>query len=877
MLTVTTHMQVASYKRTSPCNAECTRFRLSILSTTLVVVPWANRPGALIASSTNFFKMATQIASENGHLKPLISTEMLQVVDYEEQFNKKLHDFLIEQHIAKLGFDYHVAAIMGAQSSGKSTLLNLLFGTKFRTMDEATGRYQVTQGVWLGRDADAGIIVMDLEGTDSRERGEDAATYERKSSLLALALAEVLIVNIWANDVGRYNAANMSLLKTVLELDLQLFFGGAAATPAESVSSERLNVGGKPRMHKTRLLFVLRDHASSPFETLCDTLRTDVDKIWNTISKPEAAMGTSITNYFDLDFFSFPHKVYEADMFYAKGKELRRRFHENEVFLEEYSRGVAADGFAAYAESVWETIRANRELDIPSQKEMLAHVRCEQIAREAISKVDAVLAPLQVKLLPVGGSPSELEAALFPKLLNACNDALETYESQAFRYSTAVAEMKGADLKSKIGGDCKALFDAQLLLASDLALKDFRTTVSGSQHQPSSSRERSWEKWGTVSKSAMDSALSTFDIACSTSFLSGNTELLSGSHPLSFMRSSADGARRRVTSALGTELERATKDVMAAARNRCIKTFRDAFKPPLNIVLDNASDDVWDRTTEVSSVAWDATVNEAQNVYGENGLGFSEERLEEAIEDDIKPVCYENALTDIKDAIGTPSNFLLRMTKRFNDSFRFDERGVPRHFGPNEDLEALLVASREKAEELIELLCEMKLTGPLTNIRSSARSIDAETAQPVILPAHSRDDLREQLKRQAGAVFMEAKRAQEAAKITTKIPPWVFILIVILGWNELLAVLRNPLLFLLTVVVVPLLYVGYTLDAPTVLGPAVRATINPLLDQAKAMINDATTPQPATIGAGPSSAATGVTTPSESNTDVSMNNSLHKD
>lgn len=36
-------------------------------------------------------------------------------------------------------------------------------------------------------------------------------------------MAEVLIVNMWINDIGRYNAANYALLKTVFELNLQLF------------------------------------------------------------------------------------------------------------------------------------------------------------------------------------------------------------------------------------------------------------------------------------------------------------------------------------------------------------------------------------------------------------------------------------------------------------------------------------------------------------------------------------------------------------------------------------------------------------------------------------------------------------------------------
>lgn len=83
------------------------------------------------------------------------------------------------------------------------------------------------------------VLVMDVEGTDGRERGEDQVIqpkllsrslldfvlqdFERKSALFSLASSEVLIVNIWEHQVGLYQGANMGLLKTVFEVNLGLF------------------------------------------------------------------------------------------------------------------------------------------------------------------------------------------------------------------------------------------------------------------------------------------------------------------------------------------------------------------------------------------------------------------------------------------------------------------------------------------------------------------------------------------------------------------------------------------------------------------------------------------------------------------------------
>jgi GTPase Era involved in 16S rRNA processing len=145
-------------------------------------------------------------------------------------FSTNLNDYLRTEHVAEAGFNYHLISVFGSQSTGKSTLLNNLFGTEFSVMSE-TERRQTTKGIWMSKNKrieSAGtkmadnILVMDVEGTDGRERGEDQ-DFERKSALFALATSEVLIVNIWEHQVGLYQGANMGLLKTVFEVNLQLF------------------------------------------------------------------------------------------------------------------------------------------------------------------------------------------------------------------------------------------------------------------------------------------------------------------------------------------------------------------------------------------------------------------------------------------------------------------------------------------------------------------------------------------------------------------------------------------------------------------------------------------------------------------------------
>lgn len=47
--------------------------------------------------------------------------------------------------------------------------------------------------------------------------------FERKASLFSLAIADVLIVNVWENNIGLYNASNLNLLRTVLDAFLDIY------------------------------------------------------------------------------------------------------------------------------------------------------------------------------------------------------------------------------------------------------------------------------------------------------------------------------------------------------------------------------------------------------------------------------------------------------------------------------------------------------------------------------------------------------------------------------------------------------------------------------------------------------------------------------
>jgi hypothetical protein len=61
-----------------------------------------------------------------------------------------------------------------------------------------------------------------------------------------------------------------------------------------------------------------------------------------------------------------------------------RRFsdpnHPDFVFKPEYHKRIPADGYHIYASSIWDKVLTNKDLDLPTQQELLAQYRCDEIA-----------------------------------------------------------------------------------------------------------------------------------------------------------------------------------------------------------------------------------------------------------------------------------------------------------------------------------------------------------------------------------------------------------------------------------------------------------------------------------------------------------------
>ncbi|CAA3010879.1 Protein ROOT HAIR DEFECTIVE 3 [Olea europaea subsp. europaea] len=339
-----------------------------------------------------------------------------------------MDNFMKEVKLAECGLSYAIVSIMGPQSSGKSTLLNHLFGTNFKEMDAFKGRSQTTKGIWMA--CCVGIepctLVMDLEGTDGRERGEDDTAFEKQSSLFSLAVSDIVLINMWCHDIGREQAANKPLLKTVFQIMMRLF---------------------SPR--KTTLMFVICDKTRTPLENLDPVLREDIQKIWDGIPKPQAHKKTPLSEFFNVEVVALSSFEEKEEQFKGQVESLRQRFFHSIApggLAGDRRAVVPASGFSFSAQQIWKIIKENKDLDLPAHKVMVATVRCEETSNEKFSSFTANEEWRQleetVQLQPVPGFGRKLSS-----ILDAC---LSEYDAEATYFDEGVRSLKRSQLEEKL-------------------------------------------------------------------------------------------------------------------------------------------------------------------------------------------------------------------------------------------------------------------------------------------------------------------------------------------------------------------------------------------------------------------------------------------
>ncbi|KAJ7141334.1 RHD3/Sey1 [Mycena epipterygia] len=696
-------------------------------------------------------------ALANGHATA--ASERLQIINDEKKFTPDLGAQIERWGLHDAGFGYNIVAVFGSQSTGKSTLLNRLFGTTFDVMDE-TRRQQTTKGIWMCRGKEMNVMVMDVEGTDGRERGEDQ-DFERKSALFSLASSEVLIINLWEHQVGLYQGANMGLLKTVFEVNLGLF--GKNATNG-----------------RTLLLFVIRDHiGQTPLANLQATLTADLNRIWESLSKPTELQDRQLSDYFDLAFTALPHKVLAADKFEAEVLNLRTRFVDKEksdfLFKPAYHKRIPADGVAFYMEGIWEQVQTNKDLDLPTQQELLAQFRCDEISTVALAEFNE-----QAKSQRRPVEAGRVVDGLGDMMRNWRTDALTRYDRDASRYHQGVYGRKRVDLIAALDATLSPLFLGQLKNLHKTCLVAFKKEMLDGLHGEG-------YNFADVVSEARQRCLGRFETGAKEAVVEG-TDWTWEDEMISLKEE------------VGSVADQCRKDETKKMVNLIERTFKKQISEPVDLSLNKASPDMWDDILRT----FKQTLDKAELSYLVKATSFNCTEEENATSlAALRRRAWQALRAKIDEQTAEPV-ILGKLRGHFEERFRYDETGVPRVWKPEDDIDGAFKKAKDETLDLIPLYSKIQPTDSSLEYTLPADSIalpsdslsgeDFDFASTLIVFTETKGlELTQKFRREADAYYVEAKRSTVAS--IAQIPYWMYGILVVLGWNEAMAVLFNPLYF----------------------------------------------------------------------------------
>ncbi|KAL1810583.1 protein ROOT HAIR DEFECTIVE 3 [Daucus carota subsp. sativus] len=704
------------------------------------------------------------------------------LIEGDGTFNASgLENFIKEVKLSECGLSYAVVSIMGPQSSGKSTLLNHLFHTNFREMDAYRGRSQTTKGIWMARCAgiEPCTIVMDLEGTDGRERGEDDTAFEKQSALFALAVSDIVLINMWCHDIGREQAANKPLLKTVFQVMMRLF---------------------SPR--KTTLMFVIRDKTRTPLENLEPVLREDVQKIWDSVPKPQAHKETPLSEFFNVEVVALSSYEEKEEQFREQVASLRQRFNQSIApgGLAGDRRGVVpASGFSFSSQEIWRVIKENKDLDLPAHKVMVATVRCEEIANEKYSSFTANKDWLEVEEAvqshPVPGFGKKLSS-----ILDTC---LSEYDAEATYFEEGVRSSKRKQLEEKLLQIVQPAYQSMLGHIRSRTLDKFKDALDDAL--------KGGQGFAVAARYSTKAFLKFFD------------------------EESADAIIKQANWDTAKVREKVQRDIdahIAAVRTSKLseltttyeKKLSEALSAPVEALLDGASDDTWPSIRKLLQRESEAAVSGFSTAL--SGFEMDEQdkdKMISSLEDYARGIVEGKA----KEEAG---RVMIRMKDRFTTLFSQDSDSMPRIWTGKEDIRAITKTARSASLKMLSVMSAIRLDDEIDNIENTlslalvdsnsgsasnkAASLDAlasstwekvPASKTLITPVQCKS-LWRQFKTETEYTVTQAIAAQEASKRSNNWmpPPWAIVAIILLGFNEFMTLLRNPLWLLV-------IFVGYLL------------------------------------------------------------------
>lgn len=414
-------------------------------------------------------------------------------------------------------------------------------------------------------------------------------------------------------------------------------------------------------------------------------------------------------------------------------------------------------------------IKDNKELNIPSQKEMLAIYRCDEISKEIYGQFSEELQLLKAKIQEDSSVFGQQGEELLTKVL-------QLFESSASKYHRAVFLQKEEDLKERVLRDLYSLFLDIVSKLRNSSIEEFDKSFAAFipaednklskdfDHMSQSLREKQVSLFREkASKSILESALNwSFDEELRT--LSLHIERTVESGRAVQIRRATEMAKRNLVNAVEDHLEETMEECDV---HQMWKKIRELFENSKQTIIDHFSNDLM-------------SIGVKEEVRGERIINVENE-IRSQFEDSIRKF------------VSKSDQFLLH---KFERRFRYDGGITPRRWRSDVNLEEIFQRDLEHTKKLIDLFSILRL-------HPDDDSLNHESApeSAILLSKKKTKEILERLHKAAEAMYMQAQAEIERDRVNTSVPLYFFGLLLLLGWNELMWIISNPFMIMFFVMI----------------------------------------------------------------------------
>ena len=241
---------------------------------------------------------------------------------------------------------------------------------------------------------------------------------------------------------------------------------------------------------------------------------------------------------------------------------------------------------------------------------------------------------------------------------------------------------------------------------------------------------------------------------------------------------------------------------------------------PLEDVLDASDNNMWESIREIGKTG-EKHVSTTLGKYL-SLFNCSHEDVEIRV-DELHKTISESVLNTIKKYIQTLDDHLM---KKFRNLFQFCEKGLPRKWEKGIDIEAIYISSLESVNEIPKLFAINKL-----NPENEKYSVDDEDVpgEIILLSKREINQLKTKFKSVSDVMFSNARTEQERNAVTTQIPAFMIVLLLVLGFNEIVWVISNPITLLFLLIAILLGIAIWYLNLGPIIFPVLQLALKNLI------------------------------------------------